>query len=130
MGRQRSECFTQAVKFTNKSGLTYWGGRGVDAPKVSTRSPGWTLALIPSAYSRTTDPFVGTAFGVRNDGPPGPWARRTLGGRASFYVTTWTSVWMAAILPQGLVRFHAIMYVVFVLRVLRLPITVVMLQPW
>jgi len=37
---------------------------------------------------------------------------------------------MAAILPQGLVRFYAIMYVVFVLRVLRLPITVVMLQPW
>ena len=71
-----------------------------------------------------------TAFGVRNDGPPGPWARRTLGGRASFYVTTWMSVWMAAILPQGLVRFYAIMYVVFVLRVLRLPITVVMLQPW
>ncbi len=68
---------------------------------MSTRSPGWTLALIPSAYSRTTDPFVGTAFGVRIDGPPGPWARRTLGGRASFYVTTWTSVWMAAILPRG-----------------------------
>jgi hypothetical protein len=31
---------------------------------------------------------------------------------------------------SGLVRFYAIMYVVFVLRVLRLPITVVMLQPW
>ncbi len=37
---------------------------------------------------------------------------------------------MAAILPWGLVRFYAIMYVVFVLRGLRLPITVVVLRPW
>ena len=56
-------------------------------PEVSTRSQGWTLALIPSAYLRTTDPLVGTAFGVRNDA--GPWLRHTLEARASSYVTTW-----------------------------------------
>ena len=78
----------------------------MDALEVSTQSPRWTLALILSAYSRTTNPFVGTAFGVRNDGPLGPWAKCTLGGRASFYVTLWASVWMAAILPRGLVRLY------------------------